>query len=288
MNPNAARNAQHDDAAESAVAKLTLAQVAHYGEHGFLAPVDALSPERAAQYRAALEESEREHGPIALDKRMTRSHLLFDWAASLVREPAIVDRVAQLLGPDLLVFSSTVFPKASGDGSYVSWHQDSTYHGLEPPEQVSVWVALSNASIEAGCMEVIPGSQRLGQVEHVEQPSKGNLLSRGQTIAEPEAGATAFMPLRPGQVSMHDIFLIHRSGPNTSNDRRIGVSISYVPTRCRNLGPGRLTASLVRGIDRYGHFDPEPRPQTDYDAAARAAHADAIARYTQMRKALFD
>ena len=45
-----------------------------------------------------------------------------------------------------------------------------------------------------------------------------------------------------------------------------------MPTRVRFNGQARLSAKLVRGVDNYHHFDPEPRPQTDCDAASRAAH----------------
>lgn len=262
-------------------------QASQYRQQGFLAPIDALSAERAAWYRTSLEQSEARFGPIERERRVSRAHLLFDWAAQLVREPAILAPVIDLIGPDILVFSSTVFPKAAGDGRFVSWHQDSTYHGLDPESQVSTWVALSDASVEAGCMEVLPGSHARGQVEHIKRPEAGNLLSHGQTIADLENGPTAFMPLKTGQLSLHDIFLIHRSGPNRSADRRIGVSISYVPTHCRNHGSQRLTATLVHGVDRYHHFDPEPRPGADYDDAARATHVDALARYGAMRRELF-
>ncbi len=261
--------------------------VSEYRERGYLAPIDALTTERAVWYRRRLEKCEVDCGPINRERRSTRAHLLFDWAAQLVREPAILAPVIDLIGPDILVFSSTVFPKAAGDGSFVSWHQDSTYHGLDPEVQVSTWVALSDASIEAGCMEVIPGSHAHGQIPHVKRPEANNLLSNGQTIADVEVGATAFMPLKAGQVSLHDIFLVHRSGPNVSSDRRIGVSISYVPTRCRNLASGRLSATLAHGIDRFHHFDLEPMPASDYDDAARAVHSDAIQRYAAMRQELF-
>lgn len=266
---------------------LSASQVSAYRERGFLAPIDALTTERAAWYRGRLEQCEEQFGPINRERRSTRAHLLFDWAAQLVREPAILAPVIDLIGPDILVFSSTVFPKAAGDGSFVSWHQDSTYHGLDPEVQVSTWVALSDASIKAGCMEVLPGSHARGQIPHVKRPETGNLLSNGQTIAEIEGGDTAFMPLHAGQLSMHDIFLVHRSGPNVSDDRRIGVSISYVPTHCRNLGSGRLSATLAHGVDRYHHFDLEPRPTSDYDEAARAVHRDALQRYAAMRQELF-
>ena len=70
-----------------------------------------------------------------------------------------------------------------GSGAYVSWHQDATYFALEPACHVTAWVALTDAPVEAGCMEVVPGSHRLGQLRHAEMQDPENLLSRGQTLA---------------------------------------------------------------------------------------------------------
>jgi len=107
-----------------------------------------------------------------------------------------------------------------------------------------------------------------------------NLLSNGQqAVADIDVTRAAPLVLRAGDFSLHHTHLLHSSAPNRGVDRRIGVGISYIPTLVRHAGPARLTASLVRGEDRYRHFDPEPRPRADFDAAARAAHADACARF---------
>ena len=82
---------------------------------------------------------------------------------------------------------------------------------------------------------------------------------------------------------MHHAYLVHSSPPNATSERRIGISISYIPARVRCTKDVRLTATLVRGTDRYGHFDPEAAPRADYDVDARAAHADALRRYSEMR-----
>jgi hypothetical protein len=87
------------------------------------------------------------------------------------------------------------------------------------------------------------------------------------------------MPVRAGQFSLHHTHLVHNSRPNRSPDRRIGLGISYVPTAVRCTSRTRLTAMLVRGTDRHGNFDDEPRPRVDFGAAERAAHADAVARF---------
>ena len=65
---------------------------------------------------------------------------------------------------------------------------------------------------------------------------------------------------------------MHRSQPNRARDRRIGLAISYIPTHVRHSARGKPPAMLVRGVDRYGHFELEPAPAADMDAAARAAY----------------
>jgi ectoine hydroxylase-related dioxygenase (phytanoyl-CoA dioxygenase family) len=198
-----------------------------------------------------------------------------------VHHPAILDAVEDVIGPDIRLFHLSVWPKNAGDPAYVSWHQDATYFGLEPPQQVTAWIALTDASIEAGCMEVIPGSHKLGQLHHAEQSdATNNLLSRGQTITvELDTRGTEFMPVRAGQFSLHHTHLVHNSRPNMSADRRIGLGISYIPTSVRCTSHTRLTAMLVRGTDRHGHFDDEPRPRADFGEAERATHAEAVARF---------
>ena len=80
-------------------------------------------------------------------------------------------------------------------------------------------------------------------------------------------------PLAAGEFSLHHTLTLHRSQPNRSGDRRIGLAISYVPTSVRHLGARRPPAMLVRGADRFGHFELEPAPAADRDEAARAAYA---------------
>ena len=150
--------------------------------------------------------------------------------------------------------------------------------------QVTVWFALTNAPIEC-CMEAIPASHREGQLHHGQSEAPHNLLSRRQTVsAELDTRTTVFMPVRAGEMSLHPTHLVHRSGPNRSDDCRIGLGISYIPTHVRCLCGTRLTAMLVRGVDRYGHFDDEPRPQADYGAAERAFHAEAVARFREANR----
>ena len=94
------------------------------------------------------------------------------------------------------------------------------------------------------------------------------------------------MPLQAGQISLHHTHIVHSSERNQTNERRIGIGVSYIPTNCRLVNDARVSAALVRGTDEYGYFDPEPRPQADYDAAAIAAHARAVDQFFESNKLL--
>jgi phytanoyl-CoA dioxygenase PhyH len=261
--------------------KLTEAQIERYHRDGFVYPIDAFSAEEALRYRRAMEAFEAAQGQQLTRGHNFKPHLLFTWVDEIVHHPGILDAVEDLLGPDLRLFHLSVWPKNAGDGAYVSWHQDATYFGLEPAVQVTAWIALTDASIEAGCMEVIPGSHKLGQLHHAEQSdATHNLLSRGQSItAALDTSRSEFMPVCAGQFSLHHTHLVHNSRPNRSADRRVGLGLSYIPVSVRCTSRNRLTAMLVRGTDPYGHFDDEPRPRVDFGTAEQAAHADAVARF---------
>jgi hypothetical protein len=92
------------------------------------------------------------------------------------------------------------------------------------------------------------------------------------------------MPVKVGQMSLHHTHLVHRSGPNRTGHRRIGLGISYIPTQVRCRCRTRLSAMLVRGTDRYGNFDDEARPRVDYGPAERAFHAEAVARFREANR----
>lgn len=263
--------------------KLSAEQVAGYARDGYVSPIDAFSPEQARAWRDRLEAFERAEG-----RKMTRGHnfkphLLFPWVDEIVHSPEVLDAVEDLIGPDIRLFHLTVWPKDAGSGAHVSWHQDATYFALEPACHVTAWVALTDAPVEAGCMEVVPGSHRLGQLKHAEMQDPDNLLSRGQTLAvDVDRRRTVHMPVRAGQFSLHHTHLVHNSGPNRSTDRRIGLGISYIPTHARCTARRRITAMLVRGCDSYGHFDDERRPTAEAGPAERAFHAAAVARFRGM------
>jgi hypothetical protein len=267
--------------------KLNETEVQHYAERGFVCPVNVLTDKEVQSYRGELEDWERLRGaPIDFPEK-SKSYLLFNWADQLVHHPVILDAVQDLIGPDILVYHSTLFLKEAHSPAFVRWHQDSTYFYLDPHLHVTAWVALSDAGILQGCMHAIAGSHLLGEYAHDDQPSSNNMIRRGQGIShvfDQESGVA--MPLKSGQMSLHHTDLVHASGANNGNDRRIGFAISYIPSCVKPKGKGIPSALCVRGQD-LGHFLPEKRLESPLSPQAYEQHQEALALFRAKQDAGF-
>jgi hypothetical protein len=264
----------------------TSARAERYARDGFFSPNAALTLGEAAECLARLEAFERAVGgpltsPSTDARYRSRTHVLLAWVSALVRHPAILDTVQELIGPDILVYTSTWFVKEPESAAIAAWHQDATYFGLRPYVHVTAWLAVTAATAENGCMEFLPGSHARGQLPHRAGVVAASVNRAGQAVVEDVDDAPAVhAPLRAGEFSLHHTLCLHRSQPNCSRERRIGLAISYVPTHVRHLGVRhKPPAMLVRGVDRFSHFDLEPAPAADLDAAARAAYERSYAGY---------
>jgi len=265
---------------------LSESQIAQFRSDGFVCPIDALSVEEAAECLARMEELENRE-PDLWARSKVKPHLLMMWLNDLVRNPRILDAVEDVLGPDVMVWATGHFDKKPHDPRFVSWHQDGTYWGLSEPSVVTAWVALTPSNRENGCMRVIPGSHRRGQLPHRDTHNKNNLLSRGQDIEVnvDEAKAVDF-ELRPGQISLHHVMLVHSSKANFSDTRRLGIPIRYVAAHVRQTSGFRDSATMVRGEDRYQNFIPEPRPRSDFDPVAVEFYNEIVAETRRRKNAI--
>ncbi|HXJ82149.1 MAG TPA: phytanoyl-CoA dioxygenase family protein [Candidatus Methylomirabilis sp.] len=266
--------------------KLSGAHVESYARDGFLSPVAALTRAEAAECGRKLEAFEQAlGGPLTSAgteaRYRSRTHVLLAWVHDLVRHPAILDAVQDLIGPDILVYTSTWFIKEPESPAIAAWHQDATYFGLRPYVHVTAWLALTDATAENGCMEFLPGSHHRGQLPHRSGVVAASVNRAGQAVVGDVDDAPAVhAPLHAGEFSLHHTLCLHRSQPNRSTGRRIGIGISYVPTHVRHLGRKHKTpAMLVRGVDTFGHFTLEPAPVADLDETARTAYARSYETY---------
>lgn len=256
--------------------RLTAAQIRNYRANGYLYPLNALSAAEVARYREELRKTE-EHlgGPLmAIDRKYRGNlHFLCCWVDELAHTPAILDAVEDLLGPDILLYTSRFFIKEPHSAGIAAWHQDSTYFGLRPYDHVTAWVALSNVTAEAGPVEFAVGSHIRGQLQQKSGLIPNSVNTAGQIIVEWfDRSEIDRAILQPGQFSFHHTCVVHQSQPNRSDGRRIGLALSYIPTRTRYIGQRRMPACLVRGRDDHGHFDLQPPPQQDFGAIETQRH----------------
>ena len=251
---------------------LTQAQIDQFWRDGCVFPVRVMPEAEALGIRRRLETFESENGGPLKGALRHKSHLLFTWLGDLVRNNGIVDAIEDLYGPNLLCWTTNFFIKEADNPAFVSWHQDSTYWGLDKPDVVTAWVALTPSNKANGAMKFIPGSHTKDQIPHRDTFAKNNLLTRGQEVAvEVDESKAVAITLEPGEISLHHVRLVHGSPPNPSHDRRIGFAIRYIPTTVAQIA-GEDSATLVRGIDTHRHFELEPRPTRDMDPEFVALH----------------
>ena len=248
-----------------------------YDREGYLSSIDVLTADEAAAARASFDaHAPRLKGRFG-DRYKHKTHLMLRWVDGLVNHPRVLDAVEEILGPNILCWTSNLFVKRAGDPAYVSWHQDARYWNLDPPEVLTAWIALSPSTKASGCLRIIPGSHHAEVPAHVDAFDKDNQLTRGQTLEEVDEDAAVDLELAPGQMSLHHINLVHGSEPNRSDAPRIGLAIRYTSTRVAPVGR-RESALLVRGEDTHGHFLPETRPTADFSLGGRLAHNRALRR----------
>lgn len=234
-----------------------------YSKDGYFFPYDVISETEAAELLADLEAAEAEVATDRARLSMLRSFpaQLLPAFARLVRHPRLIEAASQIIGPDLLVWGSGLFIKEPSSRSYVSWHQDLNYWGLDGDQEVTAWLALTPATVENGCMRFVPGSHAKKVVPHVDSFAQDNLLTRGQEIAvEVDEASAVNVVLRAGQVSFHHGHVFHASGPNGTNLRRVGAAIRYVAPSMKQISGDKLLVSHVSGKDEYGHFNVAPPP----------------------------
>lgn len=261
---------------------LNESQIDQFWRDGCVFPIRVMSEAEALAIRGKLEGYETQSGgPLAGDLRH-KTHLLFPWLADLVRNTRIVDAIEDLYGPNLLCWTTNFFIKEASNPAFVSWHQDSTYWGLSRPDVVTAWVALTPSNRANGAMTFIPGTHTADQLEHRDTFAKNNLLTRGQEVAvDVDESKAVTIELQPGEISLHHVRLVHGSPANLSNDRRIGFAIRYIPTSVSQIA-GADSATLVRGVDTFHHFDPEPRPSKDMQPEFVTLHRQITERNAQI------
>lgn len=243
---------------------LTEEQVAQFKGDGYAAPFRAVEQEHALEFLRRIEAFEEKLGHDSEGYFKIKAHIAAPWMVDLACNPIVLDAVEDVIGPDILLLGSSLFAKQAKDSRFVSWHQDSAYFGLTPPEEVTAWIAFTESNESNGCVKVLPGSHLEGVLPHEEHIHADNMLARGQTIAGIDESKAVNLVLQPGEFSLHTERTAHASDANRSGKRRIGLACFYIPPHVASL-KDRRNALLVRGTDTHNHWGRDPLPRYDLD-----------------------
>ncbi|HEV7375859.1 MAG TPA: phytanoyl-CoA dioxygenase family protein [Pyrinomonadaceae bacterium] len=252
---------------------LSVEQSADYEELGFIQSIPILSETEVQHYRAEIEKTCRAIGGQVT--RINASHLFFRWAWELSTHRRVLDCMEQLLGPNILLKSTRLFYKYGQSDSFVGWHQDGITERLEDARVPGVWIGITAATVENGCLRVVPRSHRLGLVPHAFRPHVDNLTTAGIT-AQAEIDSPHDIVMRPGEMSLHHPLVLHASNPNRSTEPRIGFTATYSTPA---LTSSRTPVAWVRGNGPRHCFeviDEPPHLSLEDAVAAYRAYEDKV------------
>ncbi len=234
---------------------LSPAKLKQYKDEGYVSPIDALSKDEALEIREEIELIEKKWPKELEGLGRNYIHLISPIFDKVSHNPKILDAVESIIGRDILICGTTLFIKNPNEKGFVSFHQDAKYIGLEPHNWVTAWIAVTDANEENGCMRMWSGSHKDELKYHNQKFDENNLLTRGQTVENVPIKETTPVILKAGQMSLHHPTIVHGSGLNRSNDRRIGFVIqSYIGSNVNQV-LGKMYVQQARGKDNYSYHE---------------------------------
>jgi hypothetical protein len=210
-------------------------------------------------FEEMLGDIDSESRPEAMDVPHFAYPQLFDWLLA----DEVLDIVEAFIGPNIALWSSHFISKPPGHGLIVPWHEDSAYWGkrLDPMEVVTVWLGIDNSTVENGCMRVMPGTHR-GGYSNYEPVGDGKTHVFGTQIASDQFDEAEAVDLEiaAGECHMHNAKLMHASNANTSDKRRCGYTMRYMPSHVKLSHDPRWSHAiyLARGRDLAGNDYGDP------------------------------
>ena len=235
-------------------------QLKDYEDYGFVAPIDVLTLEEAKKIKEEIEYIEKKWPDELIGLGRNNVHYISPIFDQVCHNSKILDVVESIIGKNILVGGTTLFIKDPDKKGFVSWHQDAKYIGFEPHNWVTAWLAITDANEENGCMRMWSGSHKEKIKEHKDTFNENNLLTRGQTVQNVPLEDTTPNVLKAGQLSLHHPMIVHGSGSNKSNTRRIGFVIqSYIGTNVDQV-IGKVYVQQARGKDNFKYHEHTKRP----------------------------
>jgi len=235
-------------------------QIKQYQDKGYLAPIEALTKDKSNEVKEEIEFIEKKWPNELKGLGRNYVHLISPIFDKVVHNSKILDAVENIIGKNILVGGTTLFIKDPDKKGFVSFHQDAKYIGFEPHNWVTAWLAITDSNEENGCMRMYSGTHKEDLRAHNEKFNEGNLLTRGQTVENVPIEKTEPVILKAGQMSLHHPKIVHGSGVNRSNKRRIGFVIqSYIGTNVEQV-IGKVYVQQARGEDTFNYHNHVERP----------------------------
>jgi ectoine hydroxylase-related dioxygenase (phytanoyl-CoA dioxygenase family) len=252
---------------------LSAEEITAYREEGLVIPKYRLPAEKLARLRGGLDQLIAEN-PGVRGEKLISAHIRANPGEGVrgnevflefAHDPDVLDRVEAVIGPDIILWGAHMFAKPPRDGKEVPWHQDGHYWPIRPLATCTVWVALDDSTRENGAMRYIAGSHKMGTFTHLTDTDDRLALNQVLQPGQVDESQARDVELQAGQMSLHDVHLVHGSPPNFSDKRRAGLALRYMPATShfdRSISSLDPVASfqarpiwLVRGIDRTGKND---------------------------------
>ena len=242
------------------MANLSPEQIKKYQDKGYLSPIEALTKDEANEVKEEIEFIEKKWPNELKGLGRNYVHLISPIFDKVVHNSKILDTVEDIIGKNILVGGTTLFIKDPDKKGFVSFHQDAKYIGFEPHNWVTAWLAITDSNEENGCMRMYSGTHKEDLKVHNEKFNDGNLLTRGQTVENVIIEKTEPVILKAGQMSLHHPKIVHGSGINRSDKRRIGFVIqSYIGTNVEQV-IGKVYVKQARGEDAFNYHNHVERP----------------------------
>jgi hypothetical protein len=162
------------------------------------------------------------------------------WFQCIINNKTMLDCVESVLGPNIQYFQDNVFYKPARDGSSTGWHQDNIWWHADPPNMLTVWIALDDVDLSNGGVQYIPGSN--AHLIEPEMPVKDingleyKTLSPEQ-IAKIDPKKAVSFNVPAGHAVMHHCITLHGAPPNSSDRPRRGYTVHLAQVGCVKLDP---------------------------------------------------